>query len=288
SPRKMGLYIKINEANLDNCVNSINKFGMPTGSISNRLVHLYSDSTFTNAIYQFASPLTLLEKWDSIPRSVPLKWDDELYHKEYQQLINEANLDSTFTSAIYQVASPLVSNKIIQEYELKTRRSAQDLIMNSHEFPKFAGFHENIFEDFAHRELQKDGLKDLDRSLTWKKDSKNISMYFVVPPDIFETFPRQKYKIIKDEDYQGGIPEWVSGITQYALEINLGIDNKHAKKRSSNTISIDDKGNKDEAVSRKKQKTKEGSGVDIVGETSKSNMSSMYNVKKCSRRGKKR
>ncbi|CAG8841650.1 34019_t:CDS:2, partial [Gigaspora margarita] len=170
-------------------------------------------------------------------------------------------------------------------YETKTRRSARDLIMCSHEFPKFAGFRGNIFEDFAHKELQRGGkfrirclnndsseiaeidikeleynwfmslnkarkgsynrpisktfasidsfslndetllkgLKDVNRFLPWRKEIKNIDMFFVVPPEIFETFPQQKFKTAKDENYRGGIPEWANGITQYALEINLGI-----------------------------------------------------------------
>ena len=71
-------------------------------------------------------------------------------------------------------------------------------------------------------------------------NAKNINLYFVVPPDIFEKFPLQKYKTAKDEECQR-IPGWINKITQYALEINLGINNKGAKKRSSDAISEDDK-----------------------------------------------
>ncbi|CAG8799357.1 10628_t:CDS:1, partial [Cetraspora pellucida] len=67
------------------------------------------------------------------------------------------DVNSTFTSAVYRFASPRISDKIIQEYEIRTKRSARDLIMSSHEFPKFAGFRGNIFEDFAHRELRNGG-----------------------------------------------------------------------------------------------------------------------------------
>jgi hypothetical protein len=47
-----------------------------------------------------------------------------------------------------------------------------------------------------------------------------VNLYFVVPSDIFESFPPQKYKTAKGEDYQK-IPEWINKITQYALEVNF-------------------------------------------------------------------
>ena len=67
----------------------------------------------------------------------------------------------------------------------------------------------------------------------------NFNLYFVVLPDIFETFLLQKYKTTKDKDCKK-IPGWINKITQYALEINLEINNKDAKKRSSDAISGDD------------------------------------------------
>ncbi|CAG8782663.1 18857_t:CDS:2, partial [Gigaspora margarita] len=109
---------------------------------------------YKNEEFTFDLLETLLEKWGPIPRSVLSKWDDDTYQKEYQQLINEANFDNcvnsidksgmptgsisgrlvhihtdpTFTSAIYRFASLLVFNKLVEEYETKTRRSARDLI----------------------------------------------------------------------------------------------------------------------------------------------------------------
>ncbi|CAG8848706.1 6118_t:CDS:2, partial [Racocetra persica] len=81
------------------------------------------------------------------------------------------------------------------------------------------------------------GLEDL---LTWINDADNTNLYFVVPSNIFKTFPLQKYKTIKDEDSKT-IPTWINKkITQYALEINLDISNKSAKKRSSDAISGDE------------------------------------------------
>ncbi|CAG8580043.1 2290_t:CDS:2, partial [Ambispora leptoticha] len=280
----------------------------------------------------------LLDRWGPIPRSVLLKWNDMSYQQNYQQSINVVNLedcinsidksgmptdtisgrlvyldpDPEFASAVYRVASPRVFNRVIQEYEIRTKRNARDLIMSSHEFPKIAGFRRNMFEDFAHRALQnggtfrvrclngdnseinernikemecnwfttlnearkeyynrpksktfasinsfsldnktldlyqitisenhslkKKGLNDLDRLLPWRKDVNDFNLYFVVPSNIFETFPLQKYKTTKNEDCQK-IPSWIDNITQYALEINLGISNKSAKKRSSVAIS---------------------------------------------------
>ena len=57
-------------------------------------------------------------------------------------------VDPTFTNVVYRFASPMVSDKIIQEYETRTRNSIHNLITSSHEFPKIAGFRGNLFEDF--------------------------------------------------------------------------------------------------------------------------------------------
>ncbi|CAG8635136.1 28065_t:CDS:2, partial [Racocetra persica] len=189
---------------------------------------------------------------------------------------------SKFTSTVYCFASPRVFDRVIQEYEIRTKRNARDLIMNSHEFLKIAGFQGNMFEDFAYRELQNGahkeyynrpksktfasidsfsldsktldlyqitvstnhgmkikGLNDLDCLLAWRKDMNNFNLYFVVPPDIFGTFPLQRYKTTKDKDCQK-ILGWINNITQYALEINLGISNKGVKKQSSDAMSGDD------------------------------------------------
>lgn len=100
-----------------------------------------------------------------------------------------------------------------------------------------------------------------------------------MPPDIFENFPLQKYKTAKDEECQR-IPGWINKITQYALEINLGINNKGAKKRSRNAILEDDK-NEDmsgEGTNKdvKKRKTKKSVAIlgdDEIGKASGSNTS---------------
>ncbi|CAG8778225.1 31077_t:CDS:2, partial [Racocetra persica] len=318
----------------------------------------------------------LLGKWGPIPRSVLLKWDNVAYQRKYQQLINEVNLedcinsidkagmptgaisgrlvhldpDPMFASAVYRFASPRVFDRIIQEYEIRTKRNARDLIMSSHEYPKIAGFRGNIFEDFAHRELQNGGtfrvrclnddnsevnernikemecnwfttlneaheeyynrpkskifasvdsfsldsktldlyqmtvstdhgikIKGLNDLLAWRKDVNDFNLYFVVPPDIFKTFPTQKYKTAKDEDYQK-IPRWINNITQYALEINLGISNKSAKKRSSDSMSGDYEneettgGTNKDVKKRKMEESDAMLGDDEIGETSGSNV----------------
>ncbi|CAG8482888.1 113_t:CDS:2, partial [Paraglomus occultum] len=98
----------------------------------------------------------------------------------------------------------------------------------------------------------KKGLNEIDHSLTWKKDATNVNIYFVVPPDIFEKFTLQKYKTVKDEDYQRENPEWINEITQYVMEINLGVNNKSAKyKRRSNDVISGDENNDDKEVERK-------------------------------------
>ena len=104
-----------------------------------------------------------------------------------------------------------------------------------------------------------------------------------MPPDIFETFPLQKYKTTKDEDCKK-IPGWINKITQYALEIDLEINNKGAKKRSSDAISGDEetteKGtNKDV----KKRKTEKSEGYDETDEASGSKViSGQRNLKRSS------
>ncbi|CAG8669724.1 4007_t:CDS:2, partial [Ambispora leptoticha] len=312
----------------------------------------------------------LLDRWGPIPRSVLLKWDDVAYQQNYQQLINEVNLedcinsidksgmptdtisgrlvyldpDPEFASVVYRVASPRVFNRVIQEYEIRTKRNARDLIMSSPEFRMFRG---NMFEDIAHRTLQnggifrvrclngdnsdinernikemecnwfttlnearkeyynrpksktfasinsfsldnktldlyqitisenhslkKKGLNDLDRLLPWRKDVNDFNLYFVVPSNIFETFPLQKYKTTKNENCQK-IPSWIDNITQYALEINLGISNKSAKKRSSVAISGDYENEETTGKGTNKDAKKRKTKSDTDDETSESNV----------------
>ncbi|KAF0480809.1 crinkler CRN family protein [Gigaspora margarita] len=283
---------------------------------------------------------TLLDRWGPIPRSVLVKWNDDSYQSEYEQLISKIDYDKfmnsintsgipedavsgrlvylevdiSFTNAVYRFASREVYNKITKNYEHKMRKNARDLILSCDRLPKINGFRGNLFEDFAHLELQRGGtfrvrclnnnskiiekkinklsanifttldearkecynipksktfasidsfsldkndlalyqitvskthgikikgLNDLNRSLTWVKNANNINIYFVVPSDIFETFPLQKFKTAKDEDSQK-IQGWSNRITQYALEIDLGITNKGSKKRSNDKLSGDD------------------------------------------------
>ncbi|CAJ0887474.1 12735_t:CDS:2 [Entrophospora sp. SA101] len=304
---------------------------------------------------------TLLEKWGPIPRSVLLKWNDKTYQQKYQTLINEANLEScinsidksgmptdaisgglvylevdpTFTNVVYRFASPRVSDKIIQEYESKTRNNVRDLITSSHEFPKIAGFQGNLFEDFAHLELKRGGtfrirclnndnseitekcienlecnwfmmlnearkeyynrpksktfasidsfsldnnalalyqitistnhgikikgLNDLNHFLSWKNDMNEINLYFVMPSDIFEKFLPQKYKTAKDQNCQK-IPKWINNITQYALEINVGSGQYDLKRSSDTMLGDNESGESSEKrmnkKDMKKQKTK--------------------------------
>ncbi|CAG8843390.1 7099_t:CDS:1, partial [Racocetra persica] len=75
------------------------------------------------------------------------------------RIVSISNLDlvSKFMSTVYRFASLRVFDRVIQEYEIRTKRNACDLIMSSHKFPKIAGFQGNMFEDFAHRKLQNGG-----------------------------------------------------------------------------------------------------------------------------------
>ncbi|CAI2193055.1 6954_t:CDS:2, partial [Funneliformis geosporum] len=278
----------------------------------------------------------LLEKWGPIPRSILLKWDDETYQRKYYNLIAQADLEScinsidtagmptdtisgrlvhldvgsTFTDAVYRFASPMISNRLIQAYEIKTKRSVRDFIMSSCEYPMVAGFRGNLFEDLAHIELQRGGifrvrclnnnsevserhikelecnwfmklkearkeyynrpksktfasidafsldnntlvlyqitvstkhdikvkgLDDLKRFLGWGNNINNIHLYFVVPPNIFEEFPLQRYKTVKDQDSQK-IPIWIKNIPQYALEINM-VEQRNSKRHYTDSDS---------------------------------------------------
>ncbi|CAG8838073.1 35029_t:CDS:2, partial [Racocetra persica] len=209
----------------------------------------------------------------------------------------------------------------------------RNFVASSHEHPMIAGFRGNLFEDYAHLELQRGarkeyynrpksktfasidsfsldnktldlyqitvsenhgvkikGLNDLNRLLEWIKDVDNINLYFVVPPDIFKTFPLQKYKSAKGEDSKK-IPKWISEkLTQYALEIVLDISNKSAKKRSSDAISGDDeneettgKGTNKDVKKRKTEKSVAMLGDDGSKEASGSNVGSgQRNLKRSS------
>ncbi|CAG8443324.1 14649_t:CDS:2 [Cetraspora pellucida] len=304
----------------------------------------------------------LLEKWGPIPRSVLLKWDDMTYQNKYDNLIATSDLkkcrnsidksgmptdtnsgrlvhldvNSDFTKVVYCFASSRVSHLMIHAYETKTKIDVRNFVASSHEHPMIARFRGNLFEYYAHLELQRGGkfrmrclndnsevneinikemkcnwfttlneackeyynrpksktfasvdsfsldnktldlyqitvsenhgvkikgLNDLNRLLEWIKDVDNINLYFVVPPNIFETFPLQKYKSAKGEDSKK-IPKWISEkLTQYALEIDLDISNKSAKKRSSDAISGD---NENEETTEKRTNKDEASGSKVI------------------------
>ncbi|CAG8808729.1 5110_t:CDS:1, partial [Gigaspora rosea] len=143
----------------------------------------------------------LLDRWGPIPRSVLAKWDDKSYQADYEQIVAEVDyekclnsinkfgmpgnaisgklvyldIDKTFTSATYRFASREVHNKIIKDYEYKIRRGVRDFVMCCDGFFKVRGFRGNLFEGFAHLELQRGGtfrvrcLNDGDSKITEKK-----------------------------------------------------------------------------------------------------------------------
>ena len=83
------------------------------------------------------------------------------------------------------------------------------------------------------------GLKDFKCS-KWDKISQkfvewdeNFNLYFVVPSDIFNTFPWQTYRTSKS-DISNKYPQWIDKITQFALEIKL--DRKQNWTLKSNDI----------------------------------------------------
>ncbi|CAG8846063.1 4634_t:CDS:1, partial [Racocetra persica] len=123
----------------------------------------------------------LLDKWGPIPRSVLLKWDDKTYQKKYDNLISKSDLEkcvnsidksgmptdtisgrlvhldvkSNFTEFVYRFTSSRVSDLMIQAYETKTKIDVRNFVASSHEHPMIAGFRGNLFEDYAHLELQR-------------------------------------------------------------------------------------------------------------------------------------
>ncbi|CAG8851240.1 2027_t:CDS:1, partial [Racocetra persica] len=62
----------IAKADLESCMNSIDKAGMPIDTVSGRLVHLDVKSRFTKVVYRFASPMvsnTLIQAYQTKTRS---------------------------------------------------------------------------------------------------------------------------------------------------------------------------------------------------------------------------
>ncbi|CAG8520915.1 6823_t:CDS:10, partial [Cetraspora pellucida] len=207
----------------------------------------------------------------------------------------------------------------LDAYETKTKIDVHNFVASSHEHLMIAGFRGNLFEDYAHLELQRGarkkyynrpksktfalidsfsldnktldlyqitisknhgmkikGLNDLNK---WRKDANNFNLYFVVPLNIFETFLLQKYKTTKDEDCKK-IPGWINKITQYALEIDFGINKKgDDKNEDSSKKEMDNK-----VVKKRKMKKSDAMlGDDKIGEASGSNMGSAQHNLKCSR-----
>ncbi|CAG8661206.1 5202_t:CDS:2, partial [Racocetra fulgida] len=163
----------------------------------------------------------LLGKWGPIPRSVLLKWDDVAYQRKYQQLIDEVNLEDCINSID---KSGMSAGAISAHKEYYNR-------------PKSKTF--ASIDSFSLNNKTLDLYQITVSTNHSMKDVKDFNLYFVVPPDIFETFHPQRYKTAKGEDCQK-IPGWINNITQYVLEINLGISNKGAKKRTSDTSGDDD------------------------------------------------
>ena len=91
----------------------------------------------------------LLDLWGSIPRSVLIKWNDELYHRKYIGLIDSVDLekcinsigtegipkyksisgklvhldvdvDSSYRKKVFRFASRILAEKLINAYEVKT------------------------------------------------------------------------------------------------------------------------------------------------------------------------
>ncbi|KAF0332866.1 DUF185-domain-containing protein [Gigaspora margarita] len=260
----------------------------------------------------------LLDRWGPIPRSRMMSHTKQTMSK-------------LLLSATYRFTSREVHDKIIRDYENKIRRGVRDFVMCCDGFSKVSGFHGNLFEDFAHLELQRGGtfrvqclndgdskimekqlkklecnvfttlneankehhskpksktfasidsfsldnndlalfqitisenhvvkvrgLKDLNRSLTWMKNN-SINIYFVVPPDIFGSFPLQRYLTTKDEDSQKA-QGWSNKITQYALELDM----RMTKKRSIDEMLED---NETVEASRRKVSTKQYNSSDVT------------------------
>ncbi|CAG8499076.1 16870_t:CDS:2 [Cetraspora pellucida] len=131
----------------------------------------------------------LLDKWGPIPQSVLLKWDDKTYQKKYDNLISKSDLEkcvnsidksgmptdtisgrlvhldvnSNFTEFVYRFASSRVSDLMIQAYKTKTKIDVRNFVTSSHEHPMITGFRDNLFEDYAHLELQRGSSDELSR-----------------------------------------------------------------------------------------------------------------------------
>ncbi|CAG8704734.1 2867_t:CDS:2, partial [Cetraspora pellucida] len=260
--------VKFNElianADLEKCMNSPDKDGMATDSISGRLVHIYVKSNFSVPSYRFASPM--------ISNELIRRYQDKTSRSVRNFIISshEHPMAAGFRGNLFEDYSHLelqkgdkfrvrclndnseVKGRNIKEMECKwfsTLGDAHEEFYNRPISKTFASIDSfsldnntlNLYQMTVSEEhgVKIKGLENLRRLLTWREDVNNFNLYFVVPWDIFETFPLQKYKTTKYEDCKR-IPKWINEkITQYALEINLEIGDKDTKKRSSD--SEDDK-----------------------------------------------
>ncbi|CAG8719425.1 245_t:CDS:2, partial [Cetraspora pellucida] len=137
----------------------------------------------------------LLDKWGTIndasrnyleaslgpiPRSVLSKWDSKAYQNKFDSLINKFDLEtcmksinssgmptdivssrlvhldvtSNFMKVVYRFASLKVSSLITEKYQNIKRTDVRNLITSSND-PISTVFRGNLFEDYAHLELQR-------------------------------------------------------------------------------------------------------------------------------------
>ncbi|CAJ0644343.1 4612_t:CDS:2 [Entrophospora sp. SA101] len=239
-------YNLIAEADLESCVNSINKAGMPTDTVSGRLVHLDVNPTFIKVVYRFASPMIsniMIQAYETKnkkklrdfimsshehPMVAGFRGNlfEDLAHLELQRggtfrirCLNNNNLEATERHIKESECNWFMTlNEARKEYynrpKSKTFASIDSFSLDNN---TLALYQITVSTDHG---IKVKGLNDLDRFLTWKRDVDNINLYFVVPSDIFEEFSFQKYKTVKDQGYQK-IPKWINNINQYALEVAI-------------------------------------------------------------------
>ncbi|CAG8532928.1 10980_t:CDS:2 [Cetraspora pellucida] len=214
-------------ADLEKCMNSFDKDGMPTDSISGRLVHIYVKSNFSVPLYRFASPMIsneLIRRYpDKARRSVRNFITSSYKHpmatgfrgnlfEDYSHL--ELQKGGKFRVRCLNDNSE-AKVRHIKEMECKwfsTLGDAHKEFYNRPILKTFASIDSfsldnntlNLYQMTVSGEhgMKIKGLEDLCHLLTWREDVNYFNLYFVVPQDIFETFPLQKYKTTKYEDCQ--------------------------------------------------------------------------------------
>ncbi|GBB85883.1 hypothetical protein RclHR1_12330004 [Rhizophagus clarus] len=137
----------------------------------------------------------LMGRWGLIPR-ILRKWKDDLYSEtEFDKLINEVDLmkclksvneegmskdsasgrlihiivEPNFRKYKFCFASSFVSDSLINAYERYHHSSVRDFLQSSYSEPKASGLRGNLFEDYAHRQLQKGGtfrIRELTKGVT--------------------------------------------------------------------------------------------------------------------------